>query len=264
MQCIHPVMRTAVLAVGVGFAAFAFGQAALAADGEGGTMTTNPGFKADGQINPGKTEQAPSSSTDVRKIPSAAESRAAKMSPDRKDPAPGQATSSPGGSGGGGTAQKESLDAIGGPLTPGGSAANGGSSGSGGGAKSDTTGLGSSNGIENWPIGSTGQTVPAKFNQRNDTLDRTPMMALPMPLSDQDRQRIYNEVMADKSQVSADAADLQPASQLSTAMVFNDMHPLPQTLSDVAWIKKLDYVKTKDKVLLVEPETRTVVDLITQ
>ena len=38
------------------------------------------------------------------------------------------------------------------------------------------------------PIGSVGETIPAKFSKRNDILDRTPIMALPLPLSDQQRR----------------------------------------------------------------------------
>ena len=66
------------------------------------------------------------------------------------------------------------------------------------------------------PIGSFGETIPAKFSKRNDILDRTPIMALPLPLSDQQRKQIYDAVMADNSQPVAGADALKPASELST------------------------------------------------
>lgn len=271
MQRIQPVVRVAALAAGLGFAALS----AHAANEESGTVKTNPGFEASGKINPGKTEQAPSSSTEIRKLPSPEEARAAVMMPDPKDPAPGKPTTAASGEAGGGTGEKkEANDAIGGPLTPGGSAGTGSNnsqsaSGSGSGTPAgqdqgqSTTGLASPESA-NWPIGSTGQTAPGKFSKRNEILDRVPMMAIPMQLSDQDRRRIFDSVMAEKVEPAADASGLQPASQLTTELAFNDMRPLPQSLADIEWIKNLDYVKAKDKVLLVEPATRTVVEMITR
>ena len=47
--------------------------------------------------------------------------------------------------------------------------------------------------------------MPAKFSKRNDTLDRVPIMAQPSTLSDQDRQRIYQAAMADKTPAADDA-----------------------------------------------------------
>src|SRR5476649_23370 len=56
------------------------------------TVPTNPGFKPGGQINPGTEHPAPSSSTDIRKIPSHAEAVAALMAADDPNPSPGQAS----------------------------------------------------------------------------------------------------------------------------------------------------------------------------
>jgi hypothetical protein len=39
------------------------------------------------------------------------------------------------------------------------------------------------------PIGATSQTMPSKLSERNDILDRMPTMAMPLPLSEQDRQK---------------------------------------------------------------------------
>ena len=113
------------------------------------------------------------------------------------------------------------------------------------------------------PIGSTGQTEPAKFSKRNDILDRVPIMAMPLPLSDQQRQQIYQAVMADKLQPAADADALAPASELSTNQALNEMHEMPASVSDIAATKGLKYVKAKNKVLLVTPSPRIVVEQIT-
>ena len=86
-------------------------------------------------------------------------------------------------------------------------------------------------------------------------------MAWPSRLSDQDRQKIYQAVMADKSQPAAEADALKPASELSTDQALNGMHALPESVRGM--VNGLQYVKAKNKVLLVTPSTRTVVDEIT-
>jgi len=257
---------------------------------ENATVQTNPGFKPDtGQINPGVTMQAPSASLDIRKIPTPEESRAALLAPDDPNPVlgpepPQQQNST--------TADKKAVSpqggrvdvttatggqaAIGGPLAPGASAS-GPASGDGnsanatagardqqGSAARETTGKNPENAKTErlGPIGATGQTMPAKFSSRNDILDRTPIMAWPQMLSDQERQRIYQAVMADKSPPAADADALTPAGELSTDQALNGMHPLPASLGDIDGVKRLKYVKGKNKVLLIEPSTRTVVEQI--
>ena len=122
-----------------------------------------------------------------------------------------------------------------------------------------TTGVGSLGAQSPGPIGATGQTMPAKFSQRNDTLDRVPVMALPIPLSDQDRQRIYQAAMADNTAVAEDAAALAPAGELTVNQALNETHPLPASVRGIRGVQQLGYVKTKNKIFLVEPATRIVV-----
>jgi len=112
------------------------------------------------------------------------------------------------------------------------------------------------------PIGAVGQTIPAKFSKRNDILDRTPIMAYPLKLSDEERRQIFQAVMADKAAPAAGADALIPASELSTDQALQGMHPLPEGVQGIAQIRGFKYVKGKDKVLLVEPSTRIVVDQI--
>jgi len=115
----------------------------------------------------------------------------------------------------------------------------------------------------NMPIGSTGQTLPAKFSKRNDTLDRLPTMAWPIRLNNEQRHRIYEAVMADKASAASGVDKLKLASQLDARDALNAMHDLPQSLADLGDIKPYKFVKTKDKVLLVTPATRIVTDVIT-
>ena len=123
-------------------------------------------------------------------------------------------------------------------------------------AGASTTGSASS--APSGPIGAIGVTMPAKFSERNDVLDRVPIMALPLPLSEQQRKTIYQAVMAQNTPAVTGAEVLQPASVLSSEQYFNDLHPLPASVSNIAAISSLGYVKARNKVLLVEPSTRVV------
>jgi hypothetical protein len=238
---------------------------------ESATVPTDPGFKADtGQINPGMEEQAPSQSSEVTNIPTPEESRRALMEPISKQPSLGETPSAPRPevqTFGGPNSQRESQNAAGGPegLTTAGTAPDSNASRSDRQAVSATSqrSSASSEPPPSGPIGSVGETIPAKFSKRNDILDRTPIMAFPLPLSDQQLKQIYDAVMAENTQPVAGADALKPASELSTNQALNGMHPLPESVRGIDGVAKLHYVKAKNKVLLVEASTRTVVEQIT-
>ena len=169
-----------------------------------------------GQINTGLPDQAPSSSTDFRKMPTSAEIRAALMMPD--DPTPvawggaraaakqqRQQDRQPAGrwrrsdhrdTRAGGHwrpafARRFGRQRIGRKFIQSGNSSGPGPSASPG---NETTGHRPGGDVkqnQSGPIGATGQTMPAKFSARNDVLDRAPIMACTPKLSDQDRQQIY-------------------------------------------------------------------------
>jgi hypothetical protein len=113
------------------------------------------------------------------------------------------------------------------------------------------------------PIGSFGQTIPAKFSKRNDVLDHVPTMAIPLPLTQEQRKQIYDAVMAEKSQPVVGADALKPTNELSPNQALNGMRPLPESVRGIDGVSRLYYIKAKDKVLLIEPNVRTVVGQIT-
>jgi len=260
--------------------------AALAASAMGGAMAeqsatvpTDPGFKpATGQINPGVEEQAPTQSSEIVSIPTPEESRVALMMPISRQPSAGTMPTDPRPDLPSATApkktqiedapkaQRESQNTAGGPqgLTTAGSTPV--SKGSTGAPSASVTGKGSAASRElppSGPIGSVGETIPAKFSRRNDILDRTPIMAWPLPLSHGQRKQIYDAVMAEKSQPVAGADAIKPASELSPNQALNDMHPLPESVRGIDGASRLYYIKANDKVLLIEPNVRTVVGQIT-
>jgi hypothetical protein len=265
MNSRHHLMLATALVTGLVVAApLAIGQVRTP---DSATVTTNPGFKPDtGQINPGVEHQAPSQSSQIISIPTPEESRAALMTPISTQPSAGAApTSGPQGSGANASPPEHTASGLQPAATTGAA-----TSEKAGAEPAATVGAGSSAtptaaGLPppSGPIGATGQTMPAKFSSRNDILDRTPIMAWPQPLSDQQRQRIYQAVMADKSQPASDADRLAPAGELSTDQALNGMHSLPASLGDIAEVQRLKFVKGKSKVLLIEPSTRIVVEQIT-
>ena len=253
----HLLLATALAAV---FAAAPFTIAVAPAQERGTlptTLPTDPGFNPDtGQINTGRPDQAPSESTEVIRIPTPEQSRAALLTPVSKKPSTGDAPQ-------GDTSTQASAPQASAPQGDGTAGAS---------PPAHTTGAGSSAAPAlpatadlppSGPIGAVGETVPAKFSKRNDVLDRTPIMAWPQTLTDEQRQQIYKAVMADKTQPVADADALMPASELSTVQALEGMHPLPADVNNIENVKKLQYVKGKNKVLLIEPSTRIVVGQIT-
>jgi hypothetical protein len=97
------------------------------------------------------------------------------------------------------------------------------------------------------------QTVPAKFSERNDALDRLPTMAFPLPLTDEQRQRIRAAV----SKVPAETANTRPAELLPNDV---NVRELPRDLTqEIPAMRNLGYVRTADKVLLISPANRIVV-----
>lgn len=191
----------------------------------------------------GAAPPSSSQSSDVSNVPTPEEARAALMTPVSKQPSTGDASDAT--TTGAGTPEK----GIGAKEPNGGSEANNTNASAGP--------------PPSGPIGSVGQTIPAKFSRRNDILDHVPIMAWPLPLSDQQRKQIYDAVTANNSQPVVGAETLKPASELSPDQALNGMHPLPTSVRSIDGVSRLYYVKAKGKILLIEPATRTVVGEIT-
>jgi hypothetical protein len=194
--------------------------------------TLEPGFvPSTGQINTGHAAEPWSAAPPQQQAPSQEEARAALMMPDDNTPSAGQGSA--------GQTPGEQLTTASTSI-------------------SDST---AGTAIQSGPIGATTQTMPAKFSERNDLLDRVPTTAWPLPLSEEQRRQIFNSVTADNSQQAAGAATLKPGDTLSFEQTRN-MHPLPQAVAGIDGLQGLQYVKAKDKVLLVRPPNGYVVDEI--
>jgi hypothetical protein len=99
------------------------------------------------------------------------------------------------------------------------------------------------------------QTVPAKFSERNARLDKLPTMAFPLGLTDAQRQRIVAGVQSANAPIAK--LDARLSDELPTGVALNDLPP--QLMAEVPAVSGLMYVRTADRVLLIEPANRIVV-----
>ena len=97
------------------------------------------------------------------------------------------------------------------------------------------------------------QTVPAKFSERNDRIDKLPIMAMPLGLSDAQRRAILDSVKQAGQPVQTTSA--KPAEQLPANIVVHDLG----VSANIPEVARLKYVRTPQGVLLVEPSNRIVV-----
>jgi hypothetical protein len=97
------------------------------------------------------------------------------------------------------------------------------------------------------------QTVPAKFSQRNNSLDELPTMAFPLPLTDEQRQRIRAAV----SKVPVESSNARPADLLPSGLNVRELSD--QITTEIPATLNLGYVRTSDRILLISPPSRIVV-----
>jgi hypothetical protein len=97
------------------------------------------------------------------------------------------------------------------------------------------------------------QTVPAKFSERNDRIDKLPIMAMSLGLTDAQRRAILASVKQADQPVQTTSA--KPAEGLALDIVVHDLG----VSSDIPEVARLKYVRTPQGVLLIEPSNRIVV-----
>jgi hypothetical protein len=174
-------MKGRILIVPAAVLATATAVAIVAAQASDRSPTVDPGFVPNtGQINPGHAAEPWSDALPRAPQPSQEEARAALMMPDNGAPSAGPGS------------------------TP---APNGAEQLTTGSTSASTTAAAPAS--SPGPIGATTQTMPAKFSQRNDVLDRVPTTAWPLPLNEEQRRQIFNSVMADGSPPAAGAQTWQ-------------------------------------------------------
>jgi Protein of unknown function (DUF1236) len=102
------------------------------------------------------------------------------------------------------------------------------------------------------PPGAGPQTMPSAMSPANAQSDHTPIMARPLPLTDDQKHRIVAAVgAAPVTQANAKRGQVIPF-----AVALQD---LPATLGDFAAIHGYKYINSGDRVILVAPAGRVVV-----
>ena len=100
------------------------------------------------------------------------------------------------------------------------------------------------------------ETVPSKFSARNAKLDALPTMAIPLALTDEDKQRIRNAAQ----QAPTVRTEAHPADLLPFGLEVRDLPT--QVTSAVPATRNYGFVRTADRVLLVIPASRIVIEQI--
>jgi hypothetical protein len=101
-------------------------------------------------------------------------------------------------------------------------------------------------------------TTPSTVSPHNAKLDSVPIMARGPQLTDEQRKLIVDRVMATGG--GAAQVDAFPTVELPASV---DMHPWPADIvGQVPAVRDTKYVKLSDKVLVVRPENRIVVEEI--
>lgn len=110
---------------------------------------------------------------------------------------------------------------------------------------------------KNGPIGATTQTAPSIVSERNRILDRVATLAMPIPLDDAAREKIRASAKGLGEPVQFDGA---PAAAIPAPIAFTAMRDVPADISQaLPLLQGRKLIRTRDKILIVNPRTRVVV-----
>jgi hypothetical protein len=108
------------------------------------------------------------------------------------------------------------------------------------------------------PLGATGQTMPSTLSKSNAALDRLPIVALQLPLTDEQKRLIAKSV--------SNAPNVQTKANLSSTHVAMTLpidvpvQPFPDSLiQQVPDASRYKYLKLDKRVLIVDPIFRSIV-----
>jgi hypothetical protein len=109
------------------------------------------------------------------------------------------------------------------------------------------------------PLGATPSTTPSTLSATNAAADKLPLMAGPLPLSDEQKQKILSAVAS----APAAKADAKPGQLLPYSVAMQELPP--DVTRDIPAVRAYKYVKVSDgRVILVAPANRIVVGEISK
>jgi len=104
------------------------------------------------------------------------------------------------------------------------------------------------------------QVEPAKFNAKNYQLDKTPTMAFPLELTDEQKRTILQQVAQSNAPVSDLAA--KPAEAVPATLALQEF---PKDIAaSIPLISDYKFLRKKDGILVINPRESIVVGEITQ
>ncbi|HET7679932.1 MAG TPA: hypothetical protein VFK79_07330 [Xanthobacteraceae bacterium] len=103
------------------------------------------------------------------------------------------------------------------------------------------------------------QDEPAKSSAKNDKLDKTPIMAYPLALTDEQKRAIYQRLT--QGAASASAITAKPSEQVPATLALQELPPeMAASMPSVADYK---FLRLNDRILVVNPRESIVVGEIT-
>ena len=109
------------------------------------------------------------------------------------------------------------------------------------------------------PLGATPSTTPSTLSTANAEADKPALMARPLPLSDEQKQKILGALAS----APTAKADAKPAQLLPYEVAMQELPP--DITKDIAVVRGYKYVKLSDgRVILVAPANRIVVGEISK
>ena len=97
------------------------------------------------------------------------------------------------------------------------------------------------------------QTVPAKFSQRNEAIDKLPILGMSLGFSEEQKRAIADAVRKANAPVIASTAKVSDELAMNVAV-----QDWPTSASDPAFAK-LKFVQAQGRILLIEPANRIVI-----
>jgi hypothetical protein len=103
------------------------------------------------------------------------------------------------------------------------------------------------------------QDEPAKFSARNDQIDKTPIMAYPLALTDDQKRAIVQQL--GKGEVSKENITAKPSQQVPATLALQELPA--EMAASMPGVRDYKFLRLNDRILVVNPRESIVVGEIT-
>lgn len=102
-----------------------------------------------------------------------------------------------------------------------------------------------------------GQDEPSKFSAKNDKIDNIPIMAYPIPLTDEQKRAIIQRL----SQAPVSNITAKPSEEVPATLALQELPP--DIAASMPSVRDYKFLRTADKILVINPRESIVVGEIT-